>query len=680
MWFPHLTVLLVVYTFGPGMLIARPLRLAPGERFCVAIGAGLFACYLSSFVVFAFGMNVVLHAVTTVGCLGAFALTWRDWLAVLRSHQVRRMIWCWLCLLAWGLILTSAVRHYGGGTWGGDWQEHYERTRFLQGGLEYGFKFIKQYDLPMRPPMMNMLSASVLGQVFDYQKLNQTRGFPDYEAFQLVFVFLNSLVVLPCTVLIPRLVKLSPRLARKAPWTLAAVLAASPMFSQNLSYAWTKLFAAFYAILAIAIYLRAWRRGRKGKDEGRRVKDEGAKPEVTPGGPVERAGNRVRILEYSHSVARAYPPRRPFNSRRAFVAAFAVLCVGFLVHFSVGPYGLFLGLHYLFAVWWRRPRKWLEAGWIGGASVAVLSCWFAWSVYHYGAKTTFTSTSAVSDSAKMTAGQNAANVGKNIVNTIVPPILFQTDAVFAQFGASRHSDDPTLADLEQTSEPGKVRDFFFLIYQVSLPGTLGLVGCGLIVWLLWRAWSGGATTEPAVRWFWIAFIPIVYLAGVVVYGGQDRFGVAHICLQPMALIGLCLLAGGVWTFAPRARGVLLVGLLLDFALGVFLQAALQHHLFQIVREWSVADNQEVLRIVEGPDVPSRAAQNNLKEKIDYGMVFWGDRFGGTLLMLEFALGGLLAFLLFKGLLAPRWREVRVVAQVPVAARPTGGKRKRGRQR
>ena len=42
---------------------------------------------------------------------------------------------------------------------------------------------------------------------------------------------------------------------------LAAVFAASPMFCQNLSYAWTKLFATFYAILAIAIYFRAWRRG-----------------------------------------------------------------------------------------------------------------------------------------------------------------------------------------------------------------------------------------------------------------------------------------------------------------------------------------------------------------------------------------------------------------------------------
>src|SRR5206468_3208541 len=136
------------------------------------------------------------------------------------------------------------------------------------------FKFIDQYPLPMRPPLMNVLAAGMLTQAMDYAYVNASGRYLDFEAVQVAFVFLNSLVVMPCVLVIGRLVRLSPRLARKAPWTLAAVLAASPMFSQNLTYTWTKQLAAFYAILAIAIYLRAWRRrmapspGTRGEGRG----------------------------------------------------------------------------------------------------------------------------------------------------------------------------------------------------------------------------------------------------------------------------------------------------------------------------------------------------------------------------------------------------------------------------
>jgi hypothetical protein len=39
-WFPQLIFLLVLYTFGPGLLLVRPLRLAPGERLIAAVGSG----------------------------------------------------------------------------------------------------------------------------------------------------------------------------------------------------------------------------------------------------------------------------------------------------------------------------------------------------------------------------------------------------------------------------------------------------------------------------------------------------------------------------------------------------------------------------------------------------------------------------------------------------------------
>ncbi|HEX8915415.1 MAG TPA: hypothetical protein VF796_23885, partial [Humisphaera sp.] len=257
MWLLALILLLALYAFGPGFVLVRPLRLAPAERLVAAVGVGLFAVYALSFALFALALPSLAQLAVPCVAVTFAVVGWRGALATLRSRQVRRMLLAWLAVLVFGLLLLSMVRHYGGGTWGGDWQEHFERTTFFReyDPTTFGFKFIGQYPLPMRPPVMNVLAANLL----NITAVGMTPG-ADYEPFQLSFFFLNSLVALPCFLLVGRVVKLPPRLARKATWTLALLLAASPAVAQNLTYAWTKLFAAFYALAAIAIYLRAWRR------------------------------------------------------------------------------------------------------------------------------------------------------------------------------------------------------------------------------------------------------------------------------------------------------------------------------------------------------------------------------------------------------------------------------------
>lgn len=624
MWFLHLLLLLVIYTFGPGLILVRAFRLPPRERLVVAIGVGFFLSYVLGFSIFAWDLPLSLHVGISALCLVLGICAWRDWVSLLRARQVRQLLLCWGLLFVWGMILLSMIRNFGGGTWGGDWVEHYQRFSFFFGGGPYDFKFIDQYPLPMRPPMMNVLTASLLSQAVAMEQM--------MEGYQVVFVFLNSLVFLPLAILIPRLVKLPPRLVRKATWTLAALLAASPMFDQNLTYSWTKLFAAFYALAGIAIYLRAWRRSA------------------------------------------------PLSAGGGFPLAFALLCIGFLVHFSVGPYGLFLGLHYLFTVWWKRQKKFAEAGLIAVVSLAVFAAWFPWSIVHYGVKTTFTSTSAVSDAVKMTPSENVANIVKNSVNTIVPTIVQKPWLVWS------NAPGTVDVDLEQPSTAGKLRDFAFLIYQVSLPGGLGSVGWIIAVYLIWRAITQRDATDRSVRRFWLAFIPIVYVAGVAVYGGVDRFGVAHICLQPMILCGIALLAGGVWRISLRLRGLLLVGLLLDFGVGVMLHMTLQH---QIPRIETVivqgSDGRPTIGfdVKATPDNPSRAAQNNAGERLklsfDSPRDFWGDRFRDDgLPALQLTAGAMLGFILFMGF-AGRPAKRQQAQAFPVApARNSNRKRsKRG---
>jgi hypothetical protein len=64
-----------------------------------------------------------------------------------------------------------------------------------------------------------------------------------------------------------------------------------------------------------------------------------------------------------------------------------------------------------------------------------------------------------------------------------------------------------------------------------------------------------------------------------VHGERDYLGVAHICLQPVALLGLTFAAVGLPHVPAPVRGLALLGLLVDACLGVLLQIYLLHNDF-----------------------------------------------------------------------------------------------------
>jgi hypothetical protein len=474
--------------------------------------------------------------------------------------------------LAWALLLLSFVRHYGGGTWSGDWIEQYQRTIFFLHRRPLDTLMIGTFPLPARPPMMNLIAASFLAQIA-----------PQYDVFQLVYLFLNALVFLPACLIARDLVA---RPGRRVDWVVLLVLAASPMVAQNATYAWTKLFTAFYILLGTHLYLRGWRKG-----------------------------------------LRSY-----------MVFAFGSLCAGFLVHHSAGPYALLLGLHYVTVVFWRRRGKWTEAATIGVVSLVILLTWFGWSIHTYGKRTTFTSQSTITD-APPTFAANVANIGRNLGNTILPTVL-------------RNPGIMHIEELEQQNTAGRVRDFTFLIYQVSLTFGLGSVGAALIVYLLYLLLRRCDDSFPALsravierreRFFWLAYFLVVFLVGVAVYGGTtDRFGVAHICLQGLVLIGLSFLAAGFRYLGPVVRWLLIAGLALDFSLGVLLQLSLEN-LDQTVEDPNTHEL-VAFSLAQAPKqnlgaklAPLEWFQRNAGNHKPDGdpllqtpFPFWGDNFGGLL--------------------------------------------------
>ena len=468
------------------------------ERMCGSIGLSLVLLYLATWLVYLLGGNgrgspmasAPFLAISAVCVLLAIASR-GDILRLFRSLRVRRAVLGYGFLLVWTLSILTMIRVYSGGGWAGDWAEHFQRTLFFLDRLPTGTPIVGGYQLPARPPMMNVLAAFILAQTEDR-----------FELYQVTFAFLNVLVFLPCCLILPALS--GARRVRVLP--LVALFALNPVIMQNATYTWTKALASFFVVLGLAFYLSGWRR----RDHGR------------------------------------------------IVAAFVALAAGLLVHYSAGPYVVFLTLHYLLRLFWSRPARWRELATIAAASSMLLATWFAWSLPAYGTKGTFLSNTSVTAS-QAYQGSNVQKVGANLWDSIVPAL----------------ARDPSLMDMfGQQSAEGWLRDTAFMFYQTSIIFNMGLVGGPVAVWLLFRYALGRGRSRSPESTFWLVMVPFCCIVGIAVIGERDRFGSAHVTLLTMAALGLSLLAGA-WSSRKSVAWLLLVGCLADFSAGVLLHARVQ---------------------------------------------------------------------------------------------------------
>ncbi len=243
------------------------------------------------------------------------------------------------------------------------------------------------------------------------------------------------------------------------------------------------------------------------------------------------------------------------NDRLRMAAAFLALSAGLLVHYSAGPYCVLLGLDYLLRVFWKRPRKWRELAAIAVPCGLLLATWFAWSVAVYGPTVTFQSNTSLT-AAQGYRGNSLLKIGANLVDSIVPYVLR---------GGLTYTGQPNLA--------GVLRDNAFGFFQVNLIFGMGLVGGPFVVWLLWGFVHRRSAAVHEWR-FWRVLIPCSVIVGIAVVGERDHFGSAHLTLIPMEVLGLSLIAAA-FPWRRVAAIAIVAGCIVDFSLGVFLQARVE---------------------------------------------------------------------------------------------------------
>lgn len=240
----QLTSALAIFFLGAVGLAWWPvsrLALAPAEKLAAASALSLTGLFLVSWTVFIFALPAATLWVLPAGGLLSLVLGRSALVATWRDLDGRAVIIGQLTVSAWCVGWLGTIASYSGGGWTSDWYEHWERATFFLEHRPLAEKFIGVYSLPARPPLANLVTASLLAV---------TRI--DFAHYQLFSTLLASLGFLPAALLARRFGRSSGAIS-----LCAVALMASPLFIQNATFAWTKLPAAFFALTALYFFLRS---------------------------------------------------------------------------------------------------------------------------------------------------------------------------------------------------------------------------------------------------------------------------------------------------------------------------------------------------------------------------------------------------------------------------------------
>lgn len=287
--------------------------------------------------------------------------------------------------------------------------------------------------------------------------------------------------------------------------------------------------------------------------------------------------------------------------RAAPVLFGASLAAGLLAHYSAGPYAVMLAAGWFVLGWpgCRTAGFWRATGAAAAAGTGMLATWLGWAVSVYGPAATFLGNTTVSERAPTFAAQ-FGRIVLNLRDTLVPHFLRAAD----------------FALLQQTSFWGWWRDWFFQLYQLNL---LFAFGCAGWLVLLREMWRGSRESSVRRLWSWIIFTLGCLLLGVGVAGARDTWGLTHICLQSLVLLGLAYLAARWPKLGSGWRWIFAAGLAIDFVAGIVLHFCVQGYLLD---RWLSPDRTQAEMLLRY----TRTATVNLQTKLQNHLDFWGDIF------------------------------------------------------
>jgi hypothetical protein len=231
-------LLFSVTVLGLGVFFATWFHgFSPLDRLSLGLGAAMILLYLAGFARYLLALPPAALWLLVILALVLVALRHKMVRTLAQHEEIRRALGYWVVLAVWCLGWQMLIVSYSGGSWSGDWQEHYDRAHFFLQRWPTDHLFIGLYPLPARPPLANLVISGFLGL---------SGG--AFSHFQVFSTLLATLVFLPLASLVQ---KLQP--GGRAPVILLGLLMLSPLFVQNATFPWTKLPAAFFIVLAVGL-------------------------------------------------------------------------------------------------------------------------------------------------------------------------------------------------------------------------------------------------------------------------------------------------------------------------------------------------------------------------------------------------------------------------------------------
>src|SRR6266481_2302317 len=222
------------------------MKWTPLEILCGSIGLSLLLAYLVTFLFYALAPTLL-----TMGALSFSALAMIQTVLLRGSIQqffdipwIRSVLKWHTAIFTWTLLILCMVRLYSGSDWVLDWVEHFQRSLFFLHQFPTSSVIMNIYQIPARPPMMNLLAAFFMAQTEDR-----------FEIFQLVFLWLNLLVFPACCLFL----RYWSKGQRGFIGVLACFFALNPAMVHESIYTWTKAFTVFYVVMAIWFYYSGWK-------------------------------------------------------------------------------------------------------------------------------------------------------------------------------------------------------------------------------------------------------------------------------------------------------------------------------------------------------------------------------------------------------------------------------------
>ena len=245
--------------------------------------------------------------------------------------------------------------------------------------------------------------------------------------------------------------------------------------------------------------------------------------------------------------------REETHRLRSAIQAAGAMAAAVITHYSAAVYLVVLVPLFVIAIARRASTRdciAIVAG-CGGVGALVLATWFGWILPRAGLAGLSASTTTGSQLAA--AGdwtQPWTIFGENLLRTLVPhPLL------------------PSPPQVSVAANPAAAwRDVFFQLYQTTLPLGLGLAGLAGVV----RAWI--RRPRPALAAVILALVGV----GIWVHPSPSRWGLVHICLQPLVLAGLLVASIEASRSTASSWRRVWLGLLgIDAVLGIGLQLWVQ---------------------------------------------------------------------------------------------------------